>query len=58
MDFFLLSSYPAKRVEKDGDGLEMGVAGSVTLLQNATLSQQPISSFDWSPDKVSTLCVM
>ena len=29
----------------------MGVAGSVNLLQNVTLSTQPISTFDWSPDK-------
>ncbi|XP_031554610.1 WD repeat-containing protein 92-like [Actinia tenebrosa] len=49
-------SYPAKRVEKDGNELDMGVAGSVMLLQNATLSQQPISSFDWSPDKAG-LCL-
>ena len=31
----------------------MGVIGSVSLLQNANLSTQPITSFDWSPDKVS-----
>ena len=29
----------------------MGVAGSINLQQNATLSTQPISSLDWSPDK-------
>jgi len=34
----------------------MGVAGSVSLLQNVTLSTQPISSLDWSPDKKG-LCV-
>ena len=47
----LPSSYPASRVTKDGEGREMGVAGSINLQQNATLSTQPISSFDWSPDK-------
>ena len=26
--------------------------GSVSLLQNVTFSTQPISSMDWSPDKV------
>ena len=26
--------------------------GSVSLLQNVTVSSQPISSMDWSPDKV------
>ncbi|XP_041352610.1 WD repeat-containing protein 92-like [Gigantopelta aegis] len=49
-------SYPSKRVEKDGKGVEMGVAGTVNLLQNVTLSTQPISSMDWSPDKEG-LCV-
>lgn len=36
---------------KDTDGQEMGVAGSINLLQNVGLSSQPLSSFDWSPDK-------
>lgn len=49
------SSYPEKRVEKDSNGIEYGIPGSVSLLQNATLSTQPISSFDWSPDKVLTV---
>ena len=40
-------------MKKDPDDLEMGVIGSVSLLQNANLSTQPITSFDWSPDKVS-----
>nr|CAD7458381.1 unnamed protein product [Timema tahoe] len=47
----LWNNYPEKRTKEDGDGDLMGVAGSVTLLQNVTLSSQPISSFDWSPDK-------
>ena len=34
----------------------MGVAGTVNLLQNVTMSTQSISSFDWSPDKEG-LCV-
>jgi len=29
----------------------MGVPGSLQLLQNVGLSTQPLSSFDWSPDK-------
>ncbi|NXJ49598.1 WDR92 protein, partial [Spizaetus tyrannus] len=48
--------YPAQRSKKDSEGAEMGVAGSVSLLQNVTLSTQPISSLDWSPDKKG-LCV-
>ena len=34
----------------------MGVAGSVSLLQNVTVSTPPVSSLDWSPDKRG-LCV-
>jgi len=44
-------SYPAKRSKQDSDGLDVGVIGSVSMLQNASLSNQPIHSFDWSPDK-------
>lgn len=36
--------------------MDVGVAGSVNLLQNVTLSTQPIASLDWSPDKQG-LCV-
>lgn len=50
------SEYPAQRSKKDSEGSEMGVAGAVSLLQNVTLSTQPISSLDWSPDKKG-LCV-
>ncbi|RXM37171.1 WD repeat-containing protein 92 [Acipenser ruthenus] len=48
--------YPAQRSKKDADEIEMGVAGSASLLQNVTLSTQPIASLDWSPDKQG-LCV-
>ncbi|XP_016383782.1 WD repeat-containing protein 92-like [Sinocyclocheilus rhinocerous] len=48
--------YPAQRTKKGADDVDMGVAGSVNLLQNVTLSTQPISSLDWSPDKQG-LCV-
>lgn len=50
--FSIFSSYPSKRVIKDKEGQEMGVVGSVDLLQNVNLSTQPVSSLDWSPDKV------
>lgn len=42
-------------MKKDANDLDMGVIGSVSLLQNANLSTQPITSFDWSPDKVSIM---
>ena len=48
----MVSSYPSKRAEKDDKGKEEGVMGKVSLLQNVTFSSQPISSMDWSPDKV------
>ncbi|XP_034250555.1 WD repeat-containing protein 92 isoform X1 [Thrips palmi] len=43
-------NYPDKRT-KMLDGEEVGVIGNLSLLQNSTLSTQPISGFDWSPDK-------
>ncbi|KAA8583539.1 hypothetical protein FQN60_014747 [Etheostoma spectabile] len=48
--------YPAQRSKKGSDNKDVGVAGSVSLLQTATLSTQPIASLDWSPDKQG-LCV-
>ncbi|XP_064599953.1 dynein axonemal assembly factor 10-like [Liolophura sinensis] len=44
-------SYPSQRVTTDSEGKEVGVAGSLSLQQNVTLSTQPINAFDWSPDK-------
>lgn len=52
----VFSEYPIHRSKKDSEGVEMGVAGSVSLLQNVTLSTQPVSSLDWSPDKRG-LCI-
>ncbi|KAI8612714.1 WD40-repeat-containing domain protein [Chytriomyces sp. MP71] len=50
-------NYPSKRVKQDPtDKKDMGVAGTIELLNNATLAEQPISAFDWSPDKTG-LCV-
>ncbi|XP_076306256.1 dynein axonemal assembly factor 10 [Tachypleus tridentatus] len=44
-------NYPGKRSEKVEDGHSEGVMGTVTMLQNVTVSEQPLSGFDWSPDK-------
>lgn len=44
-------NYPAKRVTTNPDDKPEGVAGTLDLLQNVTLSTQPIHSFDWNPDK-------
>eukprot|EP00899_Mesostigma_viride_P010662 jgi/Mesvir1/19598/Mv09896-RA.2 len=44
-------SYPSQRQLKDDKGVPYGVPGEVKLVGNRTLSTQPISCFDWSPDK-------
>jgi WD40 repeat protein len=49
-------NYPSPRSTKDSENRDQGVAGTVSLLQNVTLSTQPISGFDWSADKLG-LCV-
>jgi WD repeat-containing protein 92 len=43
--------YPDQRVVKDADGRDAGVAGTMELLNKRNVSTQPISSWDWSPDK-------
>ncbi|XP_007890464.1 dynein axonemal assembly factor 10 [Callorhinchus milii] len=48
--------YPVQRSKKDSENIDMGVAGTVSLLQNVTISTLPISSLDWSSDKQG-LCV-
>lgn len=49
-------NYPKERTKQDSDGNEMGVAGTVDQIQNVVLGTQPISGFDWSPDKEG-ICV-
>ncbi len=36
---------------QDQDGKELGVVGRLSLLSSRALASQPISSFDWNPDK-------
>ena len=43
--------YPDQRSVKDADGVPLGVAGTMQLLNSRNVSTQPISSWDWSPDK-------
>ena len=43
--------YPDQRSVKDADGVPRGVAGTMQLLNSRNVSTQPISSWDWSPDK-------
>ena len=49
---FHFSEYPSQRRTTDSEGQPQGVAGTLQPLQNITLSTQPISGFDWSPDKL------
>jgi hypothetical protein len=51
-DLFGFSDYPLKRVKEDIEGEKVGVGGSLNLLQNITLTTQPIGSLRWSPDKL------
>ena len=50
------SHYPGKRVEKDSDGKEFGVMGSVELLNHSLIADQPVGGFSWSPDKLGLCC--
>ena len=40
--------YPANRTLKDQDGIDMGVAGRVELINEKTIAQQPIVGLDWN----------
>ena len=44
-------NYPSSRTQKLEDGSEVGVAGSFEKLQESQIADQPVSGFDWSPDK-------
>jgi len=47
------SEYPSCRSIKDSEGAsDEGVAGTLSLLQNITMSTQPISGFDWNSEKL------
>eukprot|EP00042_Codosiga_hollandica_P025975 m.119437 g.119437 ORF g.119437 m.119437 type:complete len:356 (+) comp52054_c0_seq7:93-1160(+) len=43
--------YPSSRVAKDADNQDVGVVGTVSLVNNVALATQPISSIDWNMDK-------
>ncbi|XP_054712670.1 dynein axonemal assembly factor 10-like [Uloborus diversus] len=43
--------YPSKRCNEDGSS-KVGVMGEVQLLQSNNICSQPISGFDWNPDKL------
>ncbi|XP_051170424.1 dynein axonemal assembly factor 10 [Leptopilina boulardi] len=45
-------NYPSNRKQVGPEGTEQGVMGTLNSLQNSNISSQPISSLDWSPDKL------
>lgn len=44
--------YPDQRSIEDPEGHQKGVAGSLELLNDKQIAQQPIVSFDWNADKI------
>lgn len=50
--------YPAQRTVKDSLGKDKGVIGSVELLNEKELAQQPVSGYDWNKEKegLGVLC--
>ncbi|BDA48861.1 WD repeat-containing protein 92 [Coccomyxa sp. Obi] len=48
--------YPDQRSMKDSQGREYGVAGTVEELAQASLSTQPLSAFDWCPERAGLFC--
>lgn len=42
--------YPEKRMIETSDGQKQGVAGTLQMVHAASVSSQPVNSFDWSPD--------
>lgn len=44
--------YPIQRSLKDQDGSEYGVAGSVELLNDKKIAEQPIIACDWHEEKI------
>ena len=50
--------YPSNRVGRHcRDSEPVGVLGSIELLNSRILSTQPLSSFDWSPDRQGLCCM-
>lgn len=50
--------YPTERSLKDSEGRMRGIIGSVELLNQKDICQQPVDSFDWHRDKLglAVLC--
>ena len=44
--------YPPSRNLEDPEGRKKGVAGSLEMLNDRKIAQQPIVGFDWNADKI------
>lgn len=45
-------AYPTRRRVKTEDGRDQGVAGTLSCLSKRRVSDQPLTSLDWSADKL------
>jgi len=43
--------YPPQRHLQDPDGKKKGCAGTIDIINKATISQQPVAAFDWNRSK-------
>jgi WD40 repeat protein len=50
-------NYPTSRVKKDEQGVEMGVVGTLTAVNEKPIAAQPIVSWDWHTDKTGLACL-
>ena len=44
--------YPPSRTLEDPEGRKKGVAGSLEMLNDRKIAEQPIVGFDWNADKI------
>eukprot|EP00918_Siedleckia_nematoides_P008804 GHVU01019319.1.p1 GENE.GHVU01019319.1~~GHVU01019319.1.p1 ORF type:complete len:276 (+),score=28.71 GHVU01019319.1:825-1652(+) len=49
-------AYPQQRSVKDSEGIAKGVTGSLELLNEQSVSTQPLVALDWHPDKIGLAC--
>lgn len=49
--------YPAQRSRKGDDGEMVGVAGTISLINNVNVASQPVNAVDWHMDKAG-LCAV
>ncbi len=44
------------RFAKAGKGAKRGVAGTLERVAERSVSSQPLTAFDWSPDRLGLFC--